>query len=169
MPNLIYQQPETALWFVPAGATQPEDAAWEVDGITDGAGRQSAQLDLWGSATTPKSFLYTWRAFFQCQATPTLGTVIRIYGKTSDGNWPDNDDGTSEGAVSNQQKVRNLHYWGAVQCDEAAANIPFVKSGLIYIPHRYLQVAMFNSMSATTTTDENENGLVLIPVPHEVQ
>lgn len=171
MPNLIYRNREATKWFVPAAATQAEDAAFEVAALANNAGRQSAPIDLGEGAVAR---LYEWRGFVQCQATPAVGSVIRIYLKTEGSSasatvHPDNDDGVTEGAVSAENKLRNLHLIGSIVVDEAAADTEFVASGLVEIVGRAVQVVFWNASGAVLTTDVNESGFMLSPVPDEIQ
>lgn len=171
MPNAIYRNREDTKWFVPATATEPEDAAFEVHNLASGAGRQSAQLDLTEDAV---SMLYEWRAFVQFATTPVVGETIDIFLKTAGSDaaattHPDNDDGTSEGAVSSSDKLNNLHRLGAIVVDEAVADIEMVASDFIEIAARAVQVVFWNSSADALTNDVNENGFMLTPVPLEVQ
>lgn len=171
MPNLIYRNRENTKWFVPATAAQAEDAAFEVDGLASGAGHQSAQLDLGESAV---SRIYEWRAFVQFATAPVVGEVVRIYLKTAGDDsaattHPDNDDGTSDGAVSAEDKLKNLHRIGSIIVDEASANIEMVASGTIEISARAVQVVFWNATADALTSDVDENGFMLSPVPDEVQ
>ena len=166
MTNLIYQSDGTALWFVPAAAAQAEDAAFEMHNIATTVGRQSAQQDLGSGA---RASFYHWRAWVQFATTPVVGEIVRFYVKTSDGNYPDNDDGTTEGALSAEDKLRNLHYIGAIQVDEAAADVEMVASGMIEIRARYINIVMYNATVDSLTNDVDENGFVLIPVPDQIQ
>ncbi|MHC4708281.1 MAG: hypothetical protein ACYS8I_14470 [Planctomycetota bacterium] len=171
MANLIYKNPETTLWFVPATAAQAEDAAFEVHNLAAGAGRQSAQHDFGVAATARR---YEWRAFVQFIATPVVGEAVRIYLKTSGSSasataHPDNDDGTTEGAVSAEDKLKNLHYIGAIIVDEAAANIEMVASGTVEIDARAINVVIWNGTADGLTNDVDENGFMLTPVPDEIQ
>lgn len=171
MPNLIYRNREATKWFVPATATQAEDAAFEVASLASLAGRQSAQLDLGEAAV---SRIYEWRAFVQFATAPVVGEVVEIYLKTAGSaaaatTHPDNDDGTAEGAVSASDKLRNLHFIGAIVVDEAVADIEMVASGTIEISARAVQVVFWNGTADALTADVNENGFALSPVPSEVQ
>ena len=171
MANLVYRNRETTLWFVPATASQAEDAAFEVHNLASGAGRQSAQHDLGEGAV---SGWYEWRAFVQFATTPVLGETVDIYLKTAGSSasataHPDNDDGTSEGAVSASDKLKNLHWIGAIIVDEATADIEMVASGFVYIAARAIQVVFWNSTADALTNDVDENGFMLSPVPDEVQ
>lgn len=171
MPNLIYRNRETTLWFVPAAAAQAEDAAFEVHNLASGAGRQSAQLDLGEGAVAA---LYEWRAFIQFGAAPVLTETVDIYLKTAGSSaaattHPDNDDGTGEAAVSAVDKVSNLHYLGSIVVDEAVADIEMVASGEVFITARAVQVVFWNATADILTNDVDENGFMLSPVPMEIQ
>ena len=171
MANLIYRNRETTQWFIPAAAAQAEDAAFEVHNLASGAGRQSAQIDLGESAV---SRLYEWRAFVQLADTPNLGETVRIYLKTAGSSasataHPDNDDGTSEGAVSAEDKLKNLHFIGSIIVDETVADIEMVASGLVEIGARAIQVVFWNAAADGLTNDVDENGFMLSPVPDEIQ
>jgi len=171
MANLIYRNRETTLWFVPAGATQAEDAVFEVDSLGTLAGRQSAQLDLGEGAV---SAMYEWRAFVQFATAPVIDETVDIYIKTAGDDsaattHPDNDDGVGDAAVSAEDKLKNLHYIGSIVVDEAVADVEMVASGTVYITARAIQVVFWNATADALTADENENGFMLSPVPDEIQ
>lgn len=171
MANLIYENSEATLWFVPATAAQSEDAAFEIHNLASGAGHQSAQYD---KGVVAVSRLYEWRAFVQFATAPILGEAVRIYLKTagsSDGATahPDNDDGTTDGAVSAEDKLVNLKYLGSIVVDETTANVEMVKSGFVEISERAFQVVFWNGTQDALTNDVDENGFMLTPVPDEIQ
>ncbi len=166
MARKIFQSDETLLHFVPAAAAQAEDAAFEVQSLASDAGRQSAQHDFGVAARSP---LFKWRAFVQFATTPVIGEAVRIYVKTSEGTHPDNDDGTTEGAVSAEDKLNNLTQIGEIVVDQASANIEMVASGLLEERARFIQVVFWNGTVDALTSDVDENGFNLTPVPDEVQ
>ena len=171
MANLIYKNPETTIWFVPATATQAEDAAFECHNLAAAAGVQSAQYDFGVEATAG---WYEWRAFVQFATTPVLGEKVDIYLKSAGSSasataHPQNDDGTSASAVSAADKLRNLQLIGVLVVDETTADIEMVASGYVFIAARAIQVVFQNSTADALTNDVNENGFMLTPVPMEVQ
>ena len=171
MANLLYRNRETTLFFVPAAAAQAETRIFELDSLGAGAGIQSAIHDLGEGAIAR---IYEWRAFVQFATTPVLGETIDFFIKTagnsaSSTGHPDNDDGTTAGAVSAIDKLKNLHWIGSIKVDEAVADIEMVASGTIEISARAFQVVAWNAAVDALTTDVDENGFWLSPVPDEVQ
>ena len=171
MTNLIYQNSEATVWFVPATASQAEDYAFEMHNISAGAGRQSAAWDR-GVAATPA--LYEWCAFVQFATTPVLGEQVDFYLKPmgSDASataHPANDDGTGSIAVSAADKLNNLHYIGSIVVDEAVQDVEMVACGTVYLTARGYNIVMWNSTVDNLTNDVDENGFYMTPVPDEVQ
>lgn len=163
MANKVYQNDETTISF---GDEVGDDVVWTNASMATGSQDQSAQADL-GAA--PRATRYRWRFYCQCVATPTVGNVLTLYLKTSDGTHADNDDGTSDGAVSSSDKLRNLKPLGYVECDEAAANVEFGASGVVEIYDRYVQVVADQQLGANLTSDDTECKFLLTPIPPEVQ
>lgn len=171
MANLIYQNSETTLWFVPAAAAQAEDYAFEMHNIAASAGRQSAAWDR-GVAAVPA--IYEWCAFVQFADTPVLGETVDFYLKPMGSSasataHPANDDGTTSAAVSSVNKLNNLHYIGSIVVDEAAANVEMVARGTVYLTARGYNIVMWNRTADALTNDVDENGFFMTPVPDEVQ
>ncbi len=172
MPTKIYQAEETDLWAVPAAATQAEDAIFECDGIADGTGWQSAQIDL-GAA--PRSDRFKFKGFLQLQATtPVVGNTIRQYLSTSrtataSTAKASNDDGLTSVVVSAEDKLKNLMQIDSIIVDQAAADIEFVASGEVTLLERYVQIVWWNASGAAISTDVDESGFVLTPIPMQSQ
>ena len=167
MANLIYRNREATIFFLPV--TQAETVIFECDGLAAGAGIGSANHDLGEGAIAR---IYEWVAFAQLQATPVLGETIDVYLKTSGNSAsatirPLNDEGYAVAQAGD--KLRNLHFIGAITCDEAAADVEFVARGTILIDARAISVVWDNNMTSATTTDEAESGFYLSPVPDEIQ
>ena len=165
MANKVYVARETTVVF---GSEVGDDVAWSTESITDTNGRQSALHDFGASSM---SRIYEYRFHTQAQATPTLGEPCELYMKTalvSDGH-PDNDDGTGDAAVSSSDKLKNLKFLIPALCDEAAANIEFVASGILQLLAREVAFVFLNNLGATITTDDTETKLHLTPAPPEVQ
>lgn len=171
MANLIYRNRETTLFFVPAAAAQAETKAFECHNIATGVGRQSAIHDLGEGAIAQA---YDWRAFAQFAETPIVGQTIDYFLKTAGSSLastthPDNSLGTTEGTITDINRLKNLHYLGSIIVDVATINIEMVASGRIILPWRAFQVVMWNATADLITNDVDENGFFMSPVPPEIQ
>ena len=173
MAGEVYAITESTLWFVPAAATQPEDAAFEVASLGNGAGRQSAQLDR---GTSARAVRFRWRAFVQFAAAPVVSddNFVRVLLKTAGSSasataHPDNDDGTTEGAVSAEDKLKNLLQLGNIRIDQAAAGVEMVASGELELRERAFQVVFWNNSGVALAAGVNDSGFMLTPVPDQVQ
>jgi len=171
MANLVYQNPEMTIWFVPTGSSQAEDVPFECYNLAAGAGWQSDQYDR-GVAATPA--LYEWCAFVQFATTPVVGETVDIYLKEAGTSaaataHPTNDDGITNSAVSADDKLNNLRWIGSIRVDEAAADVEMAARGPVYLTARAFQVVFENSTVDATTNDVNENGFFMTPIPDEIQ
>ena len=165
MPNALYEKQGTAIVF---GSEGGDDVAWSTENISDGAGRQSAFHDQGADGTARPSF-WRYRVYTQAQATPDLGNSLELYLKTSDGTHPDNDDGTSDAAVSSEDKLKNLIPLQPIIVDEASGDVEFVCTGVIYIPQRYFGIVLWNEMGSAITNDVAETKATFTPVYWELQ
>jgi len=164
MPNLVYQVTETTITFRDTGGS----ATFTCTSVAAGAGRQSARYDL---GTADRARRYAWRAFVKFATTPVVGEVVRVYLKTSDGTNPDNDDGTTDAAVSAEDKLRNLELIGNIVVDEASTTPTFVASSneALELNHRYVSVVFWNDTADALSGTAADHGFDLIPVPDEIQ
>lgn len=137
MTSKAYLLPETLIEFKDSGG----DAAFTCTSLAAGAGRQSAQYDF---GTSARPYIFSWRAYVKFSTTPVVGEVIDVYIKTSDGTYVDNDDGTTDAALSAEDKLKNLTRIGFITVDEASTTAPMVASGVVELPDQYVQVVFFN-------------------------
>jgi len=132
------------------------DYAWSMEGVTNAAGRVSAQVDL-GAA--PREGIYAWSCELQLQATPTqYGTVDLYIAKApdSDATQIDGDVGSADAALGDVDMRRNLHYIGSVVSENAAASEKCVTSGEFVVLDRYISIVGYNGSGATiNATDSN--------------
>lgn len=168
MANKVYHNTETAVVF---GSEVGDDVAWSTESISDGAGRQSAVHDL-GAA--PRSTRYLLEFWTQLQATPTVGQAVRLYIKefgseSGTEDHPTNDDGTADGAVSAEDKLKNLDHVASIVVDEAAANVEMGTKVIVDILVREFQLVLWNASGATITADAAETKARLTPMPPEIQ
>lgn len=132
------------------------DAAWSVEGLTNTAGRVSAQLDL-GAA--PRAGIYAWSCEVQLQATPTQYNTLDIYVATApedDSTQISGDVGATDAALGDVDMLKNLRYIGSVTVENAAAGEKNVASGEITLYERYVSFVIYNGSGATVNaTDSN--------------
>lgn len=161
MANKVYQALETVITWLASGGT----ATFTPTSLAGTSGRQGAHHDL-GTASAARRF--GWRAWIKPGATRTVGDRIEVYLKTSDGTRHDNDDGTGDIAVSSVDKLNNLLWLGTILIDENAA-VEMVKSGEVFIPHRYCAPVFWNTSANALSSTAADFGFSLTPVPDEVQ
>ena len=164
MPDKVYINPETSLLF--ADTAQAEDYALTLSALAAGAGRISAQADF-GAASHSEWF--TWRATFQMATAGVVGETIDIYLSTSNGTNPDGEEGVADAALGSTDSLRNMHYIGSVVVDTTTINTDISASGVCRIPTRYASVVVHNNTADALKTDTAVHGVVLTPIPPEVQ
>lgn len=132
------------------------DYALSAEGLTNGAGRVSAQLDL-GAA--PRPYIYQWSCEAQFQATPTQYKGLELYIATApdgDSTQIDGDVGASDAALGDIDMRSNLKFIGYVVSENAAASEKCVASGEIEVYTRYISIVVYNDSGASVNgTDSN--------------
>lgn len=162
MPNKIYHATEATKVFAASGG----DAVFTPTSLANGAGRISAQLDL---GAPPKAGEYRWLARARCAVAPTIGTTLRVYLVTSDGAYADGAFAATDAAIASEDALRNATLLGVVVCDAASTTKDFVRSGLLYLRARYVQVAWWNATGQALSATAADMAFSLTPVPSEVQ
>lgn len=157
----VYTREETALTWRASGG----DELITLTSLAPGAGRNGAMHDF---GTSARSFRFRWLAFLKLTGTPTVGTTVDVYLKTGDGTHFDNDDGTGDVLLSSVNKLRNLHFLGAIVVDEAAV-VDQVATGVVDIYARQAAPVFFNQSGLSLSATAGDNGFNLVPVPVEVQ
>lgn len=153
MANEVYIREGTILRLNGASGA---DYAFGVHGLTNGAGRVSAQIDLGAS---PRPAWFMWACEVQFQATPTQGKSLELYrGAALSGfnTQVDGDTGTSDAAMGDADMRRNLKGIGQCVSENSAASEKCNASGWFFHPFRYLIIAAYNDSGATVNaTDSN--------------
>jgi hypothetical protein len=131
------------------------DHAWTLEGITDGAGRVSAQIDL---SARPQAVMFDLHVDIPMQATPTQYDGLHFYvAGAPDGTSGqiDGDVGATDAALGDLDQLKNLKYIGSVIAEEA--DTTDMKSSMSFMhTSRYLTLVMHNDSGATTNaTDSN--------------
>lgn len=166
MANEVYLLKGSSLLFNgEAGAA----VAFSVEGLTNAAGRVSAQKD-WGAA--PRPYTYEWSCEVQWQATPTQGSVLELYvagAPDGDSTQIDGDVGASDAALGDVDMRRNLRYIGCVVSENAAASEACVASGRFEFPQRYMSVIAYNAGGATINATDSNFRFDIVPVYYQGQ
>lgn len=164
MANKVYKVDETAVtWNDSTGAT-----TITLNNLAAGAGRQGDQYDL-GAGGTARAYRFMWR--FRCRfaTAPVVNEMVEVYLKTSDGTRIDNDDGTTDAAVSAGDKRKNLQLLGVCVVDEAATGVDMVCQGVVEIFARYIQPVIWNATADNLVATNDLNDFILTPIPDEIQ
>lgn len=145
------------------------DVAWSMEGVTSGAGRVSAQLDL-GAGPRPKR--YSWICEWQTAGTPTQGKGIELYAAAAvegDATRITGNVGQSDAALANVDVRRNLLPIDLVVAETATANKKFIASGVFEFEQRYLTMVGYNDSGATINSTDSNFKFYLTPIYDQVQ
>lgn len=166
MANEVYLRKGTSVLFNgEAGA----GVAFSVEGVSNAAGRVSAQKD-WGAA--PRPYIYEWSCEVQWQATPTQGAVLELYvagAPDGDSTQIDGDVGASDAALGDVDMRRNLKWIGSVISENAAASEVCVASGKFEFTQRYMSVVAYNAGGATINATDSAFRFDIVPVYYQGQ
>jgi hypothetical protein len=160
-----YTTPETVILFADAAQTSTNKALLTLTALAAGVGRVSAQYDRSAAA---HAGWYKWRCWASLNGTPTVGNTIEYYLVTSDGTRIDGEVGTADAALT-VEKRRNLQPPMILQVDQTTTNITMTTSTLVYVPDRYISIAVWNSSGLPFETSTTKHGCNLIPMPLEQQ
>lgn len=153
MPNALYIDNETSILV---NGEVGADVAWSVEGLTNGAGRVSAQKD-WGAA--PRASEFSWSCEVQLQATPTQYKTLSLYVATApdgDSSQITGDPGTSDAALGDVDATENMMFIGQIVSENAAAGEVLVASGVFQSTERYHSYVIVNNTGASVNaTDSN--------------
>lgn len=140
------------------------DVAFSMEGVANGAGRVSAQID-WGAA--PRPGMYAWSCEVQWQATPTQGAALDLYvagAPDGDSTQIDGDVGSTDAALGDVDMRYNLQYIGSVVSENAAASEKCVKSGQFSFDPRYMTVIGYNGGGASINATDSNFRFDIVPV-----
>lgn len=146
------------------GGEAGADTAFSVEGVSNAAGRVSAQID-WGAA--PRPDWYEWSCEVQFQATPTQGLGLELYvagAPDGDSTQIDGDIGATDAALGDVDMRRNLKFIGYVVSENAAASEKCVASGLFQFTQRYMSIVAYNASGATVNATDSNFRFDIAPV-----
>lgn len=163
MANTVLQKLDTAnqkTWKSTGGS-----ALFTPTSLGSAAGRQGAYLDL-GTGSIGRTFSY--RAWMKPGGTRVVGEYVDVYLGTSDGTNADNDDGSSDQAVSSIDKLRNLRGLKPIIIDENAA-VTMVSSGTVVITHQWVFPVFWNRSANSLSATATDFGFLIVPFIDEIQ
>lgn len=140
------------------------DVALSMEGVANGAGRVSAQID-WGAL--PRPDWYEWSCEVQWQATPTQGAVLELYAAgapDADATQIDGDVGNADAALGDVDMRRNLKFIGQVVSENAAASEICVASGRFQFTQRYMSIVGYNAGGAAINATDSAFRFNIIPI-----
>jgi hypothetical protein len=139
------------------------DYAWSMEGIANGAGRLSAQIDL---GADPRPYMYRWRCQVKYQATPTANTDLRLRKVESDGTYADDGLGESDAAVATEPV--NAKQFHTVKTQAAGTQVN-IGGGLVEIYEQYVSFVGWNASGATTDATDSNFKFFLTPISDQQQ
>jgi len=153
----------------------PTDVQLSLASVADGAGRESAKVDL--GAT--RAARYNVMAAFEFAATPTSGDLVELYWAPSpnataaNGN-PMQIDGADAAAPSGigtlAELVKVCQFIGVFNCtDDATANVQVAQVGVFAPLERYGSLIVKNESGAAFHSDDVECHIVFDPIVDESQ
>lgn len=144
-------------------------------GVADGAGRQSAKVDLGENRATR----YSVRAAFELAATPTAGDVIELYwapsqhataGTGNPANVTGSDAAYAGYSANLAASVLQLQLIGVFVCTaQATGTVQVAEIGTFEPTERYGSLIVKNESNAAFHADDAETHVVFDPVVIEIQ
>lgn len=132
------------------------DTEWSMEGVANGAGRVSAQIDL---GAVPRGAIIDWICECQFQATPTQGKGLELYVAEALDNASSRmtgDLGTVDAALGDVDMRRNLRPIGYVVSENAAASEKCIAGESFVTFKRYINFVGYNDAGASVnSTDSN--------------
>jgi|SRR5262245_44369882 len=161
-----FTAPGTAVTF--ADSAQTPTVVFTLSNLVQGTGQYSARYDK-GAGSQPS--LFQLACHLQLTGTNVAGSTLEVYiihwdaaGNNSDGNL-----GTTTAALATDKR-RNLKPAGLLVVDQTVTNTTMSVNLLnVYIPGRYVSIAIWNATGIPTKTDTAVHGCALIPMPPEMQ
>ena len=142
------------------------DLVMTLNNLAAGAGRVGARKD-WGAGAQPDE--YAWRLTVQFETAPVVGETVNVFLSTSDGAEEDGQIGVADGALSAEDKLKNLMFIGNLIVDVATVDIDFTASGVCRIPTRYCCPVIFNDSADNLQATNDTGEFTLTPMYYQTQ
>lgn len=142
------------------------DLAITINNLAAGTGRVGARKDF-GAGPQPDA--YSWRFTCQFETAPVVGETVDLYLSTSDGSEEDGQIGTTDAALSAEDKLKNLLFLASLVVDVATVDIDFTVSGVVSIPTRYVSPVVFNNTADNLQATNDTGEFTLTSIPPDIQ
>lgn len=144
------------------------DFAWTMEGVSYGAGRVSAQIDL---SAAPRADFYRLDISAMWQATPVQYQALEIFGAfapETDNTMVDGDVGVVDAALGSIAQTINMQPLGPVLVE--SADTTKMKSSFNFkATGRYLSLVGVNNGGATLDATPGNFVAILTPIPSQGQ
>lgn len=147
--------------------------------VANAAGRQGDRVDLGDlllADNAARASWFVWYVTTKMQAAGlTLGNTIDLYfGGWNDDATPGQPDaggflGASDAAFSTQAGLYNLKLAGSVIVDSITGGTVLSKSGLVFLPYRYVAPVLWNGSGATSSATATDTQVWLTPFNPQAQ
>jgi hypothetical protein len=172
--QILYQVGATKKWLSSGG-----DGVITYSSIANNAGRQGDRIDLGAilaSGSAARAAWYRWYVTTKCQATGlVLGNTLDLYfgGWNDDGGITQPDAGgflgASDAAMGLQASQYNLKFTGSVVVDSTTGATVLSRSGLVFLPYRYVAPVLWNASGATSSATASDTQIWLTQILPQAQ
>lgn len=148
------------------------DAALTFTSVVTAAGRLGGRLDLGDllkASPAARAGWYRWFVTTKMQASGlAIGNTIDLYwagwnDDTSTGANPDANVGSADAAYNTAALLNDLKLAGSVIVDSTAGATILAKSGLVFLPYRYVSPVLWNGSGATASATATDTEVWLTP------
>lgn len=164
----------TPITWAPSGGT----GACTLTSLANGAGRNGVRLDL-GAMILPtaRASWFRWYMSTKLLTGATLGNTIDLYfAGWSDDTTPAQPDGAHSGTdvamgtvAAGLDPRMNLKLAGSVVVDNTTAGSTLTKSGIIFLPYRYVAPTVYNGSAVALSATGTDHVIGLVPFNPQAQ
>jgi hypothetical protein len=163
-----FVSPGAGIIFADSGGT----VTWTLSNRTNNTGQVSARYDKNALATPSGAMPAIWeiRCRLSFTGTNVLGSTAEFYVATSDGTNPDAEVGTTDTAITSDQRRALTLFLGVLPVYQTASNTTMTVSFRnVSIPTRYFSMVMWNNTGLPTETSTTKHRCTATPMRVEQQ
>jgi hypothetical protein len=172
--NVLFTVGTAKVWKSSGG-----DGVLTFTSVATAAGRQGDRVDLGAilaAGPAARAAWFRWYVTTKCQATGlAIGNTLDLYfGGWNDDATPAQPDaggflGASDAAYSTAAGLNNLKLAGSVIVDSTSGSTVLSKSGLVFLPYRYVAPVLWNGSGATASATATDTQVWLTPINPQAQ